>query len=109
MPIKLPSFSRLKETQAIITESDGDRVETFGLWKEPSFLTQKLDPQLEVIHIRVDSRRAGRPDLIANDVYGSPSYFWVLLAYNKPQEIFGWPKNGTVVLAPTAQIVLSSL
>lgn len=111
MAIKLDSFSRFRETQPIVSDSPygGGRMETFGLWKEPSFLTQFLDPQLDLVHIKVDGSRAGRPDLIANDVYGSPSFFWVLIAYNKPKDVFGWPRINDVVLAPNSQLVLGNL
>jgi hypothetical protein len=110
MAIKLDSFSRFQETRPIITDSPyGGRIETFGLWKEPTFLTKFLDPQLDLIHIRVDGSRVGRPDLIANDVYGSPSYYWVLIAYNKPKDLFGWPQINTIVLAPNPQLVLGNL
>jgi hypothetical protein len=110
MAIKLDSFSRFRETQPIVTDAlNGGKIETFGLWKEPSFLTGPLDPQLDVINIKVDGSRAGRPDLIANDVYGSPSYFWVLIAYNKPKDLFGWPRVNSVVLAPNPQLVLGNL
>ena len=108
MPIQLDSYSRFRETTPIITKGpDGQAVETFGLWKTPTFLGS-IDPT-EVFRIKVDSRRAGRPDLISNDVYGSPVYFWVLIAHNKPQNILGWPQINDIIEAPMSQVVLGSL
>jgi hypothetical protein len=111
MSIQLDSFSRFKDTQPIITDAPvpGGRVETFGLWKPPKFLTMPLDPQNDVMRIQVDARRAGRPDLIADDIYGSPSYYWVLITFNQPDRILGWPQNGLVIQAPVAQVVLGNL
>jgi len=105
MPIELDSFSRFLETQVIIV----DGKETFGSWKEPEFLKRELDEQLEIIKIRVDNTTQGRPDIIANDLYGSPQFFWVLIAFNKPKNPVGWPPTGAVIKAPTSEVVLSNL
>ena len=104
MPIDLDSFSRFKETQPIIF----DGKETFGSWKMPQFLVQDID-ELQIIRIMVTNGRNGRPDLIASDIYGSPQYFWVLIAYNKPKNPIGWPAVGEVIRAPIADIVLANL
>jgi hypothetical protein len=105
MPISLDSHSRFKETQPIVV----DGKETFGMWKIPSFLTQPMDEQLDVVRVTVDNTRAGRIDLLARDLYGSYVYGWILIAFNKPKNPVGWPATGEVIRAPSANIVLSNL
>jgi hypothetical protein len=86
-----------------------DGKETFGLWVEPAFLKREFDEQRDIIRIQIDARRAGRPDLIAEEVYGSFAFFWVLIAFNRPKNPIGWPPIGIVIRAPLKEIVLANL
>ncbi len=101
---ELNSLSRLKTTEPIIT----DGIETFGRWNMPSFL--KIRPSDNNIQIfRVTPALEGRPDLISNQVYGTPFLDWVVIAFNGPNDVLNWPKAGDVIEIPSEDIVLPEL
>lgn len=104
MAISLPTHSRFQLTPTLII----DGVETFGSWVPPDFLTQPLDPG-NIASFLVTSANEGRPDQIANIVYGDPFLDWVLIAYNKPLDVLNWPRAGTVIRYPVAAVVLPAL
>lgn len=58
---------------------------------------------------KVKAGQEGRPDLIANAVYGDSKLFWVLLEYNNVVDVFGWPKIGSIIRYPTESAVLPEL
>lgn len=96
----IKSNSRFKYTDTI----DYDGVTTFGLWNKPSFFENS--PSSKYI---VRSNVAGRPDLISDQVYGTPELFWVVIAFNSPREPFNWPKAGDTILIPDATFVFGQL
>lgn len=100
----LDSFSRFQLSEPIIY----DGVETFGTWKQPSFL-RKRPPEDQIGVFRVTSATAGRPDLIANQIYGSPLLDWVLIAFNGARQALNWPLAGDSIEFPVDTIVLPEL
>lgn len=101
---ELDQFSRFKQTEQII--SDG--VETFGLWVQPSFLKRRpLEENIGVF--RVNTATEGRPDLIANELYGTPLLDWVLISFNKARRSLNWPQAGDSIEYPLDTIVLPEL
>ncbi len=100
----LDNFSRFKDTPLIIEKG----VETYGVWKGFPFTKQR--PADEFIGIyQVTSQTEGRPDLIANAVYGTPYLDWVLIMFNNISEVFGWPRAGMAIEYPLETIVLPNL
>ena len=100
----LPSSSRFRETKII--RRDGNN--TFGLWKKPRFLTEEFDEE-DIVKFEVDSTTVGRPDLIADAVYGNPELSWVVIAFNKPLDTINWPPTGAILRLPPSASVLSVL
>lgn len=98
------SFSKYKNMQPI--KVDGKR--TIGLWPEPEVFS-KLDENTDITYYKVTSVAAGRPDLISNTFYGSPYYYWILIAYNKPLDVIGWPTTGTIIKIPKRYAITSIL
>ena len=103
MPIELPTNSRFIETQPIIR----DGLETFGRWKRPSFFAGLNDDDL--VTIVVDNATAGRPDVIAADLYGTPFLEWVIVMLNRPKNTLGWPPTGSTIKAIDPSIVLANI
>jgi len=101
MPIKVPSNSRFKLSDAIVT-SDGH--ETFGLMKKFNFLDSE-----DYIEYKITQPFAHRPDRIADSIYGSPSYFWVVIMYNKQRNPLLWPKLGEIIRLPPPRVVIPEL
>lgn len=103
MVLELDSFSRFRTTKPIAINNR----ETFGLWNPPSWIKNISDSQLK--QFVVSSEFNGRPDLISTELYGSPIYFWVLLAVNKPLNPLNWPINNTTIFVPIKSIVISNI
>lgn len=93
MPIELSSFSRFNGTEAFIR----DGKEVFGRWARPDFLNEDKLNENDISKVFIDNTLAGRPDLIANQAYGTPFLEWVIIMFNNPKDLLGWPKAGTVI------------
>ncbi len=95
-------FNRYKNTESISVNS----VVTYGSYSSYSFMgypkssagVMKIGPELE-----------GRPDAIANVLYGDPSLYWVLIEYNNIKNTLNWPKAGDIVYYPPEDVVLREL
>lgn len=98
------NIDRYSKTPKIIE----DGVETYGMWRSPKWLQDRPTPDKES-RLIVQNNLEGRPDLIASAIYGSPTLFWVLIAYNNVTDVFGWPKAGDVVKYPPITYVLNDL
>lgn len=99
----LDQFSRLGQTQQIIFNG----VETFGIWKQPSFLKERPS-EANIGVFRVNTQTEGRPDLIANELYGTPLLDWVLISFNKVRSL-NWPRAGDSIEYPLDVVVLPEL
>ena len=100
----LDQFSRFNNTERIII----DGVETYGTWNQPSFLKKRpQDDQIGVF--RVTSALEGRPDLISNNLYGTPVLDWVLISFNGVSNTMNWPKAGDTIEYPLDSVVLPEL
>ena len=93
-------LSRLKNTPSVIFRGQA----TFGLWAQPSIISKPLNPS-DTITVVVPSYQNCRPDLIAKQYYGNSELDWLIIAYNNSQDVFGWPKTGTVITIPSPYIV----
>lgn len=100
----LDAFSRFKRTVPIIV----DGKETYGRWTQMPFLQER--PAEEFIKIfQVTSALEGRPDLISQQVYGTPLLDWVIIAFNKVRQPLNWPRAGDVIEYPADSLVLPQL
>jgi hypothetical protein len=97
MAIKLDPGSRFQFTPTVLaTTPTGEIVETFGVWKKPSFL--KTRPNEDVIgKFQVTTAEAGKPDIIATRLYGSPYLDWIIIAFNKTTDVLNWPQPGAII------------
>lgn len=109
MSIKLDSGSRFYDTPVILaTASNGELVETYGVWKLPSFIkTRPNDDQIGKLQIQTG--RVGRPDLIAADLYGSQYLDWILIAFNNTLDVLNWPQAGTIIEYPLPGVVFAEI
>lgn len=104
MTLQANSYSRFQTTETVL--QDGEEV--WGTWNQPSFLAKEV-PRDRQTAIKITSDRAGRPDLIAQDLYGTTKLDWLLIAFNDAHGVFNWPRTGTVITAPIVDIVLGEV
>ena len=102
MPINIVRNARFNDSMPIIV----DGKETFGMWKKQAFLSE---PYEETVDYVVDNTRAGRPDLISNDVYGTSDLYWVVIAAMRPMVTTNWPSTGDVLHLPSSDEVYARL
>ncbi len=96
MSVDLPINSRFRFTS--IVEHRGNEMP--GSW--PGF-----DWRQRTKVIKVSARFAGRLDLIANEYFGSPDYWWAIMFFNNVTDV-NWPRAGDSVRLPRTSDVLSS-
>jgi hypothetical protein len=97
--------SRFKLTQSILR----DDIETFGLMKKHFFLDEANLRIEQIERVTVSHAQAGRPWVIADDIYNSPVLDWVVVLFNKPLNPVNWPPVGAVIKLPTAETVLPNV
>lgn len=103
MSLELDMYSRFQETETTVFGGH----EVFGRWKRPQLL-QALRPN-QVSYYKVLSNRAGRPDEISRDFYGTTLLDWLIIAYNDAVQVLNWPESGTVIKIPNRTVVFSEL
>lgn len=98
------STSRFKLTPLVRYNN----VLTPGLMKKFDFLDNIDDDR--ILNIEIDGTRAGRPDLISNDIYGTTQFKWILILFNNViNPLDGWPTVGTTIKAPSNDVVWGEL
>ena len=95
------AYTRFSQTTPVIFDGN----ETYGVWKSP--LTNAIYNNLLVVV--VDARYQGRPDLIANELYGDPSLDWMLITVNNATDVLNWPRAGETIKFPDPRVVTSEL
>lgn len=108
----LQQYSRFNSTPEIIIDGN----ETFGVWVEPSWIREKPDDS-KISVFRVTNIFEGRPDLISENLYGTPKLAWVLIAFNArynrtdpdSRRALNWPKAGVNILYPIDSIVFPEI
>src|SRR5688572_1447345 len=101
--LELDQVSRYKQTEFI---SFGG-VETLGKWVPPSFLVTR-PPEDQIGVFQVTTGVVGRPDKIANILYGDSRLYWVLVSFNNVRDI-RWPMAGDLIEYPIEDIVLPAI
>lgn len=100
----LDEYSRFTTTSLVIYKGE----ETFGKWGSYNFL--KVRPAEEYIStIIVSPELEGRPDLISQQLYGTPKLDWVLIAFNAPKDVLNWPRTGQAIEYPAEELVVPEL
>jgi len=100
------STSRFKLTELV--EFDGKIVP--GLMKKYQFLQRDKLSDNDIVRVEIKNNRAGRPDLISNDLYGTTQFKWILILFNNVINPFdGWPKTSTTIEAPKNSVVWREL
>ena len=95
--------ARFNDTQPVIK----DGKVTYGTWKKPAFLL-KEHFEFEVPYT-VNNTKAGRPDLIAEEIYGNADLYWVVIAAHHPLNPVGWPQVGAKLILPGSSEVYNDL
>jgi hypothetical protein len=96
--------SRFKDTPNIIFNGEV----TKSSWRKLTIL--KTDPQpTDYFPYVVTTVTEGRPDLISNEVYNTPMLDWVIIAYNKANEVFNWPQTSQVIKIPREELFMPEL
>lgn len=102
MSISKEPYSRFNLSDPIKAEGET----TFGLLKRFSFLDpNNLKPE-QIISVEVTPELAGKPWMIAHQLYRSPVLDWVIVLFNKPINPVNWPAAGMVIKAPIESVVL---
>lgn len=105
MAIQVDNLSRLKFSDPIIINGK----EMFGLWNRPNWMDINNIEDRNVQNFMVNQETAGRPDLIANTIYGTPLLEWVVIMFNNPINTLGFPKSGTTIKLPRPTLVFSNI
>lgn len=105
MGLRIDTLSRFLQTESVIKDDKA----TFGLWVRPDFLKRSDLQEEEILTINIDQNRAGRPDQIANEFYGTALLEWVVIMFNRPLDPTNWPKAGDVIQIPTNNAVKRGL
>lgn len=101
MATETQTYSRFSQTEPILF----DGCETYGRWNNP--LSSAIYDSLIVVV--VDARYAGRPDIIADVLYGDSSLDWALIAVNNVTETLNWPSAGSTIKAPNPSVMTGEL
>lgn len=83
------------------TTVTGDRI---GWWERTVFPRSPLD-----VTINITKKYAGRPDLIAYDMYGRSTLQWFVLQYNNISDIHEEFVEGTTITLPTKGRLLGDI
>jgi hypothetical protein len=104
MALSLDPFSRFKNTQTVLFQGE----EVHGKWVPPTVLTNGVSKG-QARKIVVGANRAGRPDRISLDEYGTSKLDWFLIAFNNAREALNWPRAGDVISIPSKESISSDL
>ena len=102
MPIELITNGRFNQSEPVVKNGQL----TYGLWAKQDFLKEQADD--DIIYI-VDNTKAGRIDLIANDVYGTTDLYWIIPAAMHQINFANWPTTGTVLRLPSISRVFAEV
>lgn len=109
MSEQLDHGSRFQFTDTVLLQtSDGLTVESYGPWRPPSFIRTR--PSADKIgRTQVSPGRAGKPDMLSYDIYGTDALDWVLVAFNGAFDVLNWPSAGSVIEYPLPSLVFAEV
>jgi len=102
----MANFLRFLDTDKIIV----DGKETYSIWRQPPWLKEKPEDG-DILSYVIPSNYEGRPDLISNELYGTPLLGWVVIAFNArffhsdARDVLNWPRTGTLIKLPIRSLV----
>jgi len=99
--MELSAYSRFAKTDSVLFDGQ----ETVGRWNNP--ITAVLIDNTVIY--QVDNAHEGRPDLIADELYGISTYDWLLIAINHVTDALNWPRAGDAIRVPVSEVVVSEL
>ena len=105
MAIEVDAQSRFNR-QSVIMKGE---IVTFGRWLRPDWMRRENINEDDILTFKITSLRAGRPDLLASDLYNRPFLDWIIVMWNSPRDTLGWPKIGEVIEAPSGAVVLPNI
>lgn len=107
--MQLDQGSRFQGTPTVLLmTTNGQLVETMGVWKRPAFLRIRPNPD-QIGTYQVQTGRVGRPDLIAAELYGSAFLDWILIAFNQAMDVLNWPQAGMIIEYPLPRLIFAEL
>jgi hypothetical protein len=95
---------RFRKTEKIVYRSQ----ETLGVWLKPTFLTEEV-PEKYISTYVVPTNHNGRPDLISQELYGTPFLDWVLISFNGVYNTLNWPPTGLQIKYPSPSIIRAGI
>ena len=105
MALNLLPYSRFAISDPIIV----DGVETFGLFRRFKFLDPRNLQNTQILKFEVRPPFDGRPDRIADTLYGASTLDWVIILFNNPRDTLSFPINGTVIKYPVPSVVFAEI
>ena len=106
MSISSRTTSRFSLSTPILTR-DGEA--TFGIAKKFRFLNRSNLNDEDIETRVVEFEFAGRPDKLADDIYGDQDLHWILILFNRVENPLNWPKNGQVIEFPIPIVVSTEI
>ena len=82
--------------------------ETYSKWV-PTDVFKTRPAEQFITKYKVPQNQGGRPDLIAYTLYNDVNLDWVIIAFNNPRDVLGWPKPLEVIEIPDISLVLGEL
>ena len=82
MPVNNRANSRFSNSIPILTR---DGLETYGIAKKYNFLIRDNLQSDEIGQIVINADLAGRPDLLADEIYGNVDLMWIAVMFNHIQ------------------------
>lgn len=74
----------------------GGKTDSSGFWTRLSY-TKSYDD----LQITISKKYHRRPDLLANDIYGTAEVMWFVLQYNDMVDVYSEFVEGTNIILPT--------
>ena len=106
MPVNPRSNSRFLISDPILTR---DGRETYGIATKYDFLIRENLNSDEIGQIVINADLAGRPDLLADEIYGNVDLMWIPILFNRVQNPLNWPTNNQIVEYPIPSVVFAEL
>tara|TARA_R100001244_G_scaffold25113_3_gene25515 strand:+ start:22664 stop:22984 length:321 start_codon:yes stop_codon:yes gene_type:complete len=106
MPVDPRANSRFSDSVPILSR---DGRETYGIATKYDFLSRDNLKSDEIGQIVINPDLAGRPDLLADEIYGNVDLMWIAVIFNNVQNPLNWPTNNQVVEFPIPSVVFAEL
>lgn len=100
-PIKSTNITNGRYAVGGTTTINGNKL---GWWERKIFPRSPLD-----VEFPITKRYAGRPDLVAFDMYGKATLMWVVLQYNTILDVTEEFVEGKTIILPTKARLFSEL